>query len=61
MLNSSSRCDRCFGVVKNIDGKRYTIEQLTKIHNEVCPSPVSRAKKPDDLVAAAVEVKEAIA
>ena len=37
MLNSSGTCEHCAGVVRNADGKRYTIPELTAIHNETCP------------------------
>jgi hypothetical protein len=36
-INTSSKCSTCDGTVKNIDGKRHTIERLTTIHNETCP------------------------
>lgn len=37
MLNTTNRCEFCGGVVTNIDGKRYTIDALTALHNETCP------------------------
>lgn len=36
-LNSSNRCSTCDGIVRNIDGKRLTIQALTERHNETCP------------------------
>jgi hypothetical protein len=36
-LNTNSICEFCHGKVTNIEGRRYTIADLTRIHNEVCP------------------------
>lgn len=37
MLNSTGRCNRCGGTVRNIDGKRHPRERLTAIHDDTCP------------------------
>jgi hypothetical protein len=37
-INSNThRCSYCYGLVRNVEGRRKTIEQLTTIHNETCP------------------------
>jgi hypothetical protein len=36
-LNTQNRCSNCNGVVRNVDGKRLTIEALTERHNDSCP------------------------
>jgi hypothetical protein len=59
MINSNNKCSGCSGIVKNIAGKRYTIEQLTKVHDESCPQR-GRSKKTVDLADAAETVKEAV-
>lgn len=36
-LNSSGRCDHCGAIVRNVAGRRLTIVELTRRHDEVCP------------------------
>lgn len=45
MLNTNNTCETCNGRVHNIDGKRYTIPELTAIHDETCPGRYRRTTK----------------
>ena len=64
-LNSQGKCNGCGGIVKNLDGKRYTIENLVEIHNPTCAGNPRRVTKADaaksEMSDAAAELKEAIA
>ncbi len=37
MINTANKCDGCNGIVRNIPGKRHTMDRLTEIHNRTCP------------------------
>jgi hypothetical protein len=45
MLDTTGRCEHCKGIVRNADGKRYTIPELTAIHDETCPGRYRRTTK----------------
>lgn len=57
LINTNSVCRACKGVVKNIDGKRYTMDDLAEIHRASC---AGRGLVPKDqtIAAAAKEVAE---
>jgi hypothetical protein len=57
-LNTNNKCGACDGRVTNIDGKRYTIEQLTAVHRESCPQRGVDKKTKDPLAEAAADVKD---
>jgi hypothetical protein len=46
MLNSQGRCEFCLAIVRNIPGKRYSIERLAEIHSESCPGLARRTNQP---------------
>lgn len=60
LINTNSVCRACKGVVKNIDGKRYTMDQLADIHRVSC---AGRGIVPADktIADAAKEVAAAVA
>lgn len=39
-------CAACHGDVRNVPGRRLTIEQLFAVHDVSCPAPTPRRRKP---------------